>query len=380
MNKTMLPEGVPSLDTFYLYITDGCNQHCRHCWITPRFIDGRPSPGECLDLDLMKIAVESGKALGLHSAKLTGGEPILHPRFMDIVDFLSLESIKLIMETNATLIDEDLAKHLKNNSTVWFISTSLDSPNPDAHDRFRGVPGAFKATLDGIGHLVKAGYRPQIIMSPHRGNIHEIEALIKLAIRLGAGSIKFNPVTPTGRGKTMHRKGEALDFEETLGLVRRVRGELQDRYPIKLIISVPPALHTIREILMDKGAGGECQVLHILGILGSGDMAICGIGRNIPQLCFGRLGTTDLAEAWISHPVLVAMREKMAGDFPGVCGDCIHAKRCLTQCVATNYSLYGELVHPFYLCEDAEQKGVFPVTRRKSYRGNLHPEKTHASG
>ncbi len=26
-----LPEGVPPLTTFYLYLTDGCNLHCRHC-------------------------------------------------------------------------------------------------------------------------------------------------------------------------------------------------------------------------------------------------------------------------------------------------------------------------------------------------------------
>ena len=31
-------------------------------------------------------------------------------------------------------------------------------------------------------------------MCPHRGNIHEVEDLVKLAISLGAGSVKFNPV------------------------------------------------------------------------------------------------------------------------------------------------------------------------------------------
>lgn len=366
-----LPEGVPFLNTFYLYITNGCNLNCRHCWITPHFINGKPSPGEYLDLDLLKIAVKQGKTLGLSQTKLTGGEPILHPRFVEIVDFLSQENIRLTMETNGTLIDASLAKHLKNNTTMWFVSTSLDSPNAENHDRFRGVQGAFMAAVKGTEHLVNAGYHPQIIMSPYRGNINEVEDLVKLAISIGAGSVKFNPITPMGRGKIMEKRGETLSFDETMNLVRFIRGELQNRYKIRLFISTPPALSTIKELLIEKNMGGTCHVLNILGILGSGDMALCGIGRNIPELCFGNLIKDDLREVWISHPTLVQLRQDLEGKFPGICGDCIHAKRCLTHCVAMNYEQYGKLVHPNFLCDQAYKRGIFPETRRKSYSNNL---------
>lgn len=371
-NLIDLPEGVPYLNTFYLYITDGCNLNCRHCWITPRFINGKPSPGECLDLNLLKIAVKEGKTLGLSQAKLTGGEPVLHPRFLNIVDFLSGENITLTMETNGTLITDEMAKHLKKNTTLWFVSTSLDSPNAENHDRFRGVPGAFNAAIRGTEYLVNAGYRPQIIMSPHRGNIHEIEDVVKLAVELGAGSVKFNPITPTGRGKIMEKKGETLDFNETMNLVRFVRGELQAKYKIRLIISTPPALSTIKELIKGKNMGGTCHVLNILGILGSGDMALCGIGRNIPELCFGNLEKDDLREIWISHPTLNQLRQDLNEKYPGICGECIHARRCLTHCVAMNYEQYGKLVHPNFLCEEAEERGIFPETRRRSFPKNSY--------
>jgi SynChlorMet cassette radical SAM/SPASM protein ScmF len=363
-----LPEGVPPLFTFYLYMTNGCNLACRHCWITPTFVNGKPSPGDCLDLGLLKIAVRDGKTLGLNNAKLTGGEPVLHPRFREIVDFLSQEKIRLNMETNATLIDADLARHLKNNSSMWFISTSLDSVNPETHDHFRGVHGAFRETLRGIENLVAAGYRPQVIMCPHRGNIAEVEALVKLAVSLGAGSVKFNPVTPTGRGKIMDKLGENLDGQEIIRLVRFVRGELQQRTPIPLYISTPPALSLIGEILREKNSGGECKVRHILGILGDGEMALCGIGRTIAELSFGYLGKDDLRTVWTSHPVLVKLRADLDGEYPGICGDCIHARRCLTQCVAMNYVRTGKLINPDILCAEAERNGDFPVTRRRSFR------------
>ena len=250
---------------------------------------------------------------------------------------------------------------------MWHVSVSLDSVDPKKHDGFRGVKGAFKAAVKGIENLVNAGFKPQVIMCPHRGNIKEVEDLIKLSVNLGAGSVKFNPVTPTGRGKIMDEKGETLDYDEIINLVRFIRGEIQDRTSVPLFISTPPALSTIKEILHERNAGGECRVLNILGILGDGEMALCGIGRNIPELCFGELGRDDLRTIWFSHPALVKLRNDLNGDYPGICGDCIHAKRCLTQCVAMNYVRTGKLFNPDILCEVAEQKGNFPITRKRGF-------------
>jgi radical SAM protein with 4Fe4S-binding SPASM domain len=159
-------------------------------------------------------------------------------------------------------------------------------------------------------------------------------------------------------------------------LVRFIRGELQDRYPIRLHISIPPVISTIGEILREKSAGGECRVLNILGILGNGEMALCGIGRNIPELCFGHLGKDKLRKIWTSHPTLVGLRHDFNADYPGICGDCIHAKRCLTQCVAMNYARTGKLLNPDFLCAEAERRGVFPATRKRNFPQNPN---NHAS-
>jgi SynChlorMet cassette radical SAM/SPASM protein ScmF len=366
-NKYDIPAGVPPLTTFYLYMTTGCNLFCQHCWITPSFVKGKPTPGQFIDIKDLKNAVKEGKTLGLNNAKFTGGEPLLHPQFVEILDYMSSKDLKLTMETNATLIDASLAKHMKQNSTLWHISTSLDSHRPEFHDKFRGSKGAFKKTIKGIEHLVNAGYKPQVIMSPHKENIDDLDELIKLAVSLGAGSVKFNPVTPTGRGKTMVKDGKTLNYDEIINLVRYIRGELQDKYSIQLHISLPPALSTIREMLALKNTGGQCHVLSILGLLGSGEMALCGIGRNIPELCFGELGKDSLREVWISHPTLVKLRDDLNGDYPGICGDCIHSHRCQTECVAINYSLTGKLVAPYHLCEETAIRGKFPETRRRSF-------------
>jgi SynChlorMet cassette radical SAM/SPASM protein ScmF len=357
-----LPEGVPPLTTFYLYLTSGCNLRCRHCWITPRFVDGEPSPGEVLSPELLRSAIEQARPLGLSQAKLTGGEPLLHPRFVEIVDLLTEEGIRSHMETNGTLIDADLARHLREETSLWFVSVSIDGPTAEIHDPFRGVEGSFDAAVEGFRHLVEVGYRPQLIMSPHRGNVAYLEEVVELGLELGAGSVKFNPVTRSGRGIAMHERDQALDVAEILELAHFVRGELQKRTPIRLLLGTPPALYTVAE-LVNSDPSRECHVRHILGILGSGDTAICGIGQTVPELCFGNLADTKVRDIWLHHPVLQQLREDLEGEYPGLCGECIHAHRCLTHCVAQNYVDSGRLVTPHTLCAAAYERGLFPASR-----------------
>lgn len=363
-----LPEGVPPLTSFYLYMTNGCNLRCRHCWITPKFVNGEPDPGDCLDLGLLRKAVQEAKPLGLRSAKLTGGEPTLHPQFVEIVDFLTAEGLSLTMETNGTLIDADLSQHLKNESNLNFISVSIDGPTAEVHDPFRGVPGSFDAAVRGLRHLVDVGYKPQVIMSPHRETVQYMEDVVKLAADLGAGSVKFNPVMSTGRGIAMHQRGEALGAREIVELAHWVRGELQERAPIKLILSTPLAFYTVKELLNARDLG-MCHVRNILGILGDGEMALCGIGRTIPELCFGNTRDCSVEEIWFDDPILVQLRQELDGPYPGLCRTCVHAGVCLTYCVALNYQATGKLVTPFALCERAYKKGVFPKSRLRGVHG-----------
>lgn len=357
-----LPEGVPPLTTFYLYLTNGCNLACRHCWITPKFVNGEPDPGDCLDLELLKKAVREAKPLGLQSAKLTGGEPTLHPQFVEIADYLTYEGLSLTMETNGTLIDAVLARHLKEKTSLWHVSVSIDGPSAEVHDPFRGVSGSFDAAVRGLRALVNAGYRPQVIMSLHRGNAGHVAEMVRFVAELGAGSLKFNPVMQSGRGITMHANNEDLKIEELLDLVTYIRGELQASSPINLYISTPLALYSVRE-LVENRSRGQCHVLNILGILGSGDMALCGIGRTVPDLCYGSLQEVSVGEAWLEHPMIQQLRSQLSGEYPGICRQCIHARQCLTWCVALNYVESGSLVAPFSTCQAAFEHGLFPLSR-----------------
>lgn len=372
-----LPEGVPPLRAFYLYMSNSCNLACRHCWITPHFVDGKPDPGDVINVEALRAAVQEAKPLGLSSAKLTGGEPLLHPRFVKVVDLLSEEGLSLNMETNGTLLSAELARYLKNETNVTFISVSIDGADAQTHDAFRNVAGAFDAALRGLDLLVDAGYsNAQVIMCAHQGNRHQIEDVVRLAAAHGAGSVKINPVTNSGRGVAMHERGEGLDFCERMDLAHYVYDELRSRLheegvSIGLVLNTPLALMPIREMMHRDGRTGDCGVLGILGMLGSGEIVLCGIGRTIPELVYGRLGQDSVRDIWLTHPTILELRRALADveHYPGICGECTLARRCRTGCVAQNFVDGRHLVWPDALCAEAERRGVFPATRRRPRAG-----------
>jgi hypothetical protein len=92
-------------------------------------------------------------------------------------------------------------------------------------------------------------------------------------------------------------------------------------------------------------------------------MALCGIGRTLPGLCFGKLGEASVADVWMNHPKLEQLRSELDGPYRGICGQCIHANRCLSYCVALNYQQNGHLVTPYWLCAKAHEEGFFPASR-----------------
>ncbi len=346
---------------YYAYLTSGCNLACQHCWITPTYQADGGSGGH-LDYDLFALAIEEGLSLGLRGVKMTGGEPLLHPDFIHIVDLLREKELAMTIETNGTLMTDFLAHYLKDKSSLSFISVSLDGASAELNDPFRGVKGSFEKAVQGIRSLVAVGIHPQVIMSVHEGNVNDIEPLVILAAKLGAGSVKFNLIQPTGRGELMKNRNQTLTIQQLVELGRWIEMDLQKRTAINLFYSWPMAFYGINRLLR-SGATGTCGIHNIVGILPLGQLAMCGIGTEIPELSYGRLGIDRVADIWINNPMLVSLRQEVPTNLEGVCATCIFLKQCLGSCIAENYHQSRRLTSAFWFCQQAKEIGLFPFTR-----------------
>ncbi len=357
--KLKLPKGVPPLTSLYMYVSGSCNLACRHCWIEPDYQASNKN-GKFIKLAHLKKSIRQAKPLGLGSVKLTGGEPMLHPRFREIVDLIEAQKLNMFMETNGVLIDDAMARFLKSKKHFSFVSVSLDGAKAATHDWLRGVKGSYKQAVNGIKALVKAGFRPQMICTLHKGNVPELEDVVKLAKRLGCGSVKFNHVQHMGRGDRFAEKN-GFKVKELIALFKKITDKIQPKYKIPIHFDIPVAFFPIKKFL--KSSLPCCHVLNILGVLSTGDLSICGVGVTTPELNFGNLGKDDLATVWAKSSKLKELRRVIPDQFEGVCGRCIHRFTCLGACVANNYHLKHKFNAPYYFCDEACKLGLFPSSR-----------------
>jgi cyclic pyranopterin phosphate synthase len=142
-------------------VLDRCNLRCTYCMpaesLNARGVFLRPqyllSDGE------LEFLVRVFVGLGVHKLRLTGGEPLLRPGFVDLVGRLSvIEGITdLAVTTNAILMPRH-AVNLKD-AGLGRITVSLDSLDEAVFQEMAGNRGSVKEVLDGISAAEDAGFK-----------------------------------------------------------------------------------------------------------------------------------------------------------------------------------------------------------------------------
>ncbi|MGQ9688680.1 MAG: SynChlorMet cassette radical SAM/SPASM protein ScmF [Desulfobaccales bacterium] len=348
----------------YFYLTDGCNLRCRHCW-TLADLDTAPQKSAFLYPELLRHILAQARPLGLQAVKLTGGEPLLHPRITEIIEIIKAANLRLVVETNGVLLTPELAAAMAACRQPH-VSVSLDGVEAATHEWVRGVPGCFPAAVNGITYLVQAGIKPQIIFSLLRRNRDQVEAVARLAQELGAKAVKYNIIQSSPRAHRLAREAETLTVQEVIELGRWVEQELAPAVDLPLFFHQPPAFRPLSLMFAEDGNGaGVCGIQGILGVLADGSYALCGIGGNVPELVFGHAARDRLADVWHDHPVLQEIREGLPQRLTGICGDCLVRSGCLGFCLAQNYYTAHDLWAPYWFCAQAEAAGLFPAGRKR---------------
>lgn len=357
--KNTVEHKTPSLNQLYFYLTEGCNLACRHCWLSPKF-DPDGNRYQTLPVELFDRAIHEAKPLGLSGVKLTGGEPLLHPRFEELLEIIRREELALTIETNGLLCTPALAAEIAK-CPRRFVSVSIDGANAATHDQVRGMSGSFVQALQAVRNLAAADTPPQVIMTLMRCNIDQVEAVVRMAEESGASSVKFNIIQPTGRGEKVREDAGELTIDELLQVGRFVDMELVQRTPLNLFFHYPLAFRPLSRLA--RGTTDTCGILGILGVIPNGHYALCGIGEHVPEFVFGKIGEDRLEHVWRHNDILTALRAGLPDRLEGICARCLMRSRCLGSCLAQNYYRMHNVWAPFWFCEQAEADGLFPESR-----------------
>ncbi|MBI5210087.1 MAG: radical SAM protein [Elusimicrobia bacterium] len=176
--------------TLELELSGACNLSCGHCFAA---LSGRHMSSEVLER-----ALEGAAALGAVTVVLNGGEPLLSPLFGRAVRASRAAGMRVVVMTNATLVDAGVAG-LLGDAGVAKVVVSLDSFE-EHHDGLRGA-GAFAAAVAGIRLLVSGGLRVFVTSMVTRGSAAAAADFERFCRQdLGAAGVRFSAVMPIGRG------------------------------------------------------------------------------------------------------------------------------------------------------------------------------------
>jgi MoaA/NifB/PqqE/SkfB family radical SAM enzyme len=121
------------------------------------------------------------------------------------------------MATNATLIDDDVARRLRRFGLA-IAAVSLDGFTAEQHDMVRGISGSFEAALEGMRALRRAGIVLHINITVMEYNVEQLVDLMRLVDELGTGILLMYQLIPVGRGRDISQA--ALDEGANERLIR----------------------------------------------------------------------------------------------------------------------------------------------------------------
>ena len=120
-------------------ITNVCNERCIHCFYD-QFIKMPEYKQSYLEWEIwVKICEEVSHWPGVVMNFGTDGEPLMHPRFLDLLREARKNKISPInITTNGTLMNESFNKSLVDEFLTDVINISIDAFKPESYRHIRG--------------------------------------------------------------------------------------------------------------------------------------------------------------------------------------------------------------------------------------------------
>ena len=160
-----------------------CNMNCDMCYV-------RLSKKEMEAKGRLRTAdewLEVGRQMkdaGVLFLLLTGGEPVLYPDFRRL--YLELRKMGMIItiNTNGTLIDEDLAEFFGKYKPRR-VNITLYGADEDAYTNLCHYPGGYEKTLQGIRLLRENDVDVKVSSSLAQSNKSDLDRLLDIGETLG---------------------------------------------------------------------------------------------------------------------------------------------------------------------------------------------------
>lgn len=200
-------------DIITIGLTYRCQCRCVHCSTNV------PNLTKSAEFETwqVKSIIDQAKRLGVVRVTFFGGEPLLRNDIVELVQYAHNRGMITRINTNGLRLSRELISKLKD-AGLNLCDVSIDDPDPDIHDKSRGVPGLYQKAIEGIKILKEYKIPCQIVTYAAKKNVTTgLEEIIDLGRQLGVFAISI--VFPMATG-CWYKATDVLLTEEEKKSVR----------------------------------------------------------------------------------------------------------------------------------------------------------------
>lgn len=208
IKKSAFEQKIPIHATFEL--TPRCGFNCQMCYVHLSK-EEIPNFGKELTGDQWLDVAKQTQEMGVLSLCITGGDPLLHPDFKEIWIGLSRMGFKRILQTNASLITDEILE-LFEDYPPDLIKITLYGSNDEVYKRVCGIENGFDKVDAGIKKLQEKGYPIQLVTTFTKLNKEDAQNIARYAKENQLPWYHSSACYPSLRGAKSKADECAIDF------------------------------------------------------------------------------------------------------------------------------------------------------------------------
>ncbi len=203
-------------------VTRRCNLQCIHCYSSSQNV----KYGDELNTDEGKKLISDLASFGSPVLLFSGGEPLLRKDLPELVQFAVDKGMRAVISTNGTLVTKERAR-VFSEIGLSYVGVSIDGMK-ETHDLFRGVKGAYDASLRGIRNCQDVGIKVGVRFTITGKNYSETPAIFDFIEKENIPRACFYHLVYSGRGSTLIE--EDLSHTETRKVVDVIMDRTRDLF------------------------------------------------------------------------------------------------------------------------------------------------------
>ncbi|MGZ8880280.1 MAG: radical SAM protein, partial [Halobacteriota archaeon] len=342
-------------------MTTACNLRCIHCHAS----GGKPAADELTTEEAKHLLDQLAEVPEFRMMAFTGGEPLVRQDLFELLAYSQALGFTNTLATNATLIDDDVARRLRRFGVV-IAAVSLDGFTAEQHDMVRGIAGSFEAALEGMRALRRAGIVLHVNITAMEYNVEQLVDLMRLVDELGAGILLMYQLVPVGRGSDINQA--VLDEGANERLIRF----MAEAQRTTRAIMEPVAGPQYWPFLLQRAGISSGPLLRLAETVFHG----CSAGRGFVyikpdgdvwpcpfiEMSCGNVRELPFRRIWKQSPVFEDLRHRETR-LKGRCGECEYRRLC-GGCRGRTLALTGDYLNEDPSCfihtTDTIEKGTDP--------------------